>query len=146
MARRYDRKLLRPLDGLRRPSKSWLPLLCVGLLIAALAYVAASSRRASHEPRVANAVTAVGANTVLTSSDTQERGIDLTDLLDMVVDHGEIQIHQQIGDRLLLGIMDLAGKLYILLLVGCQQLLPNLFSQFEKALLQLFLQLTDLRV
>src|SRR6478609_5122954 len=73
------------------------------------------------------------------------RGFHFTQLVHMPVDECRSDIRQLAGDRFVAGVMHDACKIAIVLLVRFEQQAPDLPMQFRRALLQITIELRDLR-
>jgi len=79
---------------------------------------------------------AVNADSIFFVGDSHQGLIDLPDFLDMPIDHCKVEIHQQVGHGLFLEIMDLAGKVYEMLVVGSEQFKADFISEFMEPFFQ----------
>lgn len=93
-----------------------------------------------------NVVGAVDADAVLLARDALQGGVDGPELVHVDVDDGQVDVHQQVGDGLVLQVVDLAGQVDVLLLLGSQHVLANFLGQLSLASLQPRLEFLNLFV
>ena len=111
------------------------------MLMPVLAAAAAGRRGLNLEARQADGPVAVRADAVAPGADSQQGGLDGTDLVDVAVDISKIEVCQQIRRGVITGIRDIPRERCVLLLVALQQLLPDFLAQGVEAVPQASCQL-----
>lgn len=94
-------------------------------IVGTLAFEAALRGRIGVEPLAVDALAAVDANAIDTRRDAAQGRIDLADLFHFAGELREIHIDEQVGDRLLFGIVDLSGELPVGLRIAPEQRLAD---------------------
>jgi hypothetical protein len=85
----------------------------VGSFVNLLTLKATLGGRIGLEPLDADRLLAVDTDPIAPLSDPDQSGVDVTDLLDMAVDAGQIEVHQKIGYRRFFCVMDLSGQFLV---------------------------------
>jgi hypothetical protein len=108
----------------------------MAVFVGLLALGAAFRRQISQQAFDLDVSLAVEAHPVAALGDSDQRLVDLPDFFDVHIKDCKVEVHQEVCHRLLLKIMNLAGKVYEMLVVGPEQFEADFFSEFTESFFQ----------
>lgn len=91
------------------------------MFFVALTVNTARSGRVRVKPLLVDSLAASFAHAICAQNDAPERRIDSAQFLNLTRDLGEVHVDEEVGECFVLGIVDLAGDLEILLLIATQE-------------------------
>jgi hypothetical protein len=89
---------------------------------------------------------AIEAHPIPALGDSDQRLVDLPDFFDVHIKDRKVQVHQEISHGLFLEIVDLAGKVYEMLIVGPEQFEADFFSEIMEPFFQSGSEISQLAI
>jgi hypothetical protein len=106
------------------------------MLLESLAIDAALGHRIGLEPIAADGFAAALADAVAADIDAMQGSLNVAQLPYVMIDIGQVEVHQQIRQRILFNIMYLSGDFYVALVIAAEQRLVDRGTQSEATLLK----------